>query len=89
VYSLHRPIKIAKTESTVLSFSNEDARGVVMPYDEALVVTVTAANHAIHWILVDNGSLADILYWPAFKHMGIDRDKIKPFNSLLVGFTGK
>jgi hypothetical protein len=56
VYSLHRPMKAAKMESVVLSFSEEDARGVVMPHDDALVVTVKVANHAIHRILVDNGS---------------------------------
>jgi hypothetical protein len=48
VYSLQRPTKTAKTESVVLSFSEEDARGVVMPHDDALVVTLTVANHGIH-----------------------------------------
>jgi hypothetical protein len=67
VYSLHKPMKAAKTESIVLSFSEEDGRGFVMPHDDALVVMVTVANHSIHRILVDNGSLADILYWPAFQ----------------------
>jgi hypothetical protein len=62
VYSLHRPMKAAKTESVVLSFSEEDAWGDVMPHDDALIVTVTIANHVIHHILVDNGSLADIPY---------------------------
>jgi hypothetical protein len=86
VYSLHRLMKVAKIESVVLSFSKEDTWGVVMPHDDALVVTVTIANHSIHRILVDNGSSTDILYWLAFQHMGIERDKIKPFGSPLVRF---
>ena len=49
-----------------------------MPHDDALVVTMTVANHAIHRILVDNGSSTDILYWSAFQQMGIDQDWIKP-----------
>jgi hypothetical protein len=89
VYSLHRPSKAARTDSVVLSFSEEDARGVVMPHDDALVVTLTVANHGIHRILVDNGSSTDILYWPAFQQMGIDRERIKPFASPLVGFGGE
>jgi hypothetical protein len=89
VYSLHRPSKVTKTESVVLSFSKEDARGVVMPHDDALVVTLTIANHGIHRILVDNGSSTDILYWPAFKQLGIDRERIKPFGSPLVRFGGE
>jgi hypothetical protein len=47
---------------------------------------LTIANHGIHRILVDNGSSADILYWLAFQQMGIDREKIKPFGSPLIGF---
>jgi hypothetical protein len=89
VYSLHRPMKVAKIESVVLSFLEEDARWVVMPHDDALVVIVTIANTAIRWILVDNGSSANILYWPAFQQMGIDQDRIKPFGSPLVGFGGE
>ena len=72
VYSLHRPQKAARTESVMLSFSEEDAREVAMPYDDALVVTLTVSEHAIHRILVDNRSSADILYWPAFQQIGID-----------------
>jgi hypothetical protein len=89
VYSLHKPMKIAKTESVVLSFSEEDAQGVAMPHDDALVVMMTIANHAIHRILVDNGSSADILYWLAFQHMGIEWDRMEPFGSPLVGFGGE
>jgi hypothetical protein len=66
VYSLHRPMKAAKIESVVLSFLEEDARGVVMPHDDALVVIMTVPNHVIHWILVDNRSSTDILCWLAF-----------------------
>ncbi|XP_059436572.1 uncharacterized protein LOC132169571 [Corylus avellana] len=47
------------------------------------------ANHKIHRILVDNGSSANVLYWPIFKQMGIDRDRIKPFGSPLVGLSGE
>ena len=61
VYSLNRPMKAVKIESVILSFLEVDAWGVVMPHDDALVVIVTIANHAIHRILVDNGSSADIL----------------------------
>jgi hypothetical protein len=60
-----------------------------MTHDDALVVTVTVANHMIHRILVDNRSSANILYWPAFQHMGIEQDRIKPFGSPLVGFGGE
>ena len=42
----------------------------------------------MHWVLVDNGSLADILYYPAFQQIGIDRAQLIPTNAPLVGFGG-
>ena len=48
VYSLHRPPKAVRTESVMLSFSEENAWGVAMPHDDALVVTLIVANHVIH-----------------------------------------
>ena len=59
VYFLHKPMKPAKIKSVMLSFTEEDARGVVILHDDALVVTMTVANHAIHRILVDNESSAN------------------------------
>ena len=42
----------------------------------------------MHLVLVDNGSLADILYYPAFQQIGIDRARMLPTNAPLVGFGG-
>ena len=39
-------------------------------------------------MLVDNGSSADILYYPAFQQMGINRARLTPANAPLVGFGG-
>ena len=42
----------------------------------------------IHWVLIDNGSLADIIYLPASQKMKLYKKKIRPFTSPLVSFTG-
>ena len=42
----------------------------------------------MHQVLVDNGSLANILYYPAFQQMRIDREQLVPINAPLVGFRG-
>ena len=42
----------------------------------------------IHRVLIDNGSLADIIYLPAFQQMELDKKRIRPFTSPLVSFIG-
>ena len=42
----------------------------------------------MHRMLVDNGSSADILYYPVFQQMGIDRVRLIPTNAPLVDFEG-
>ena len=69
VYAIGRLIKQSRRDSMVIRFSNEDYTDILLPHTDALVVMLTVAHHNIHRILVDNGSLADILYWSAFKKL--------------------
>ena len=57
--------KIARRESPIIGFSEEDARHLYHPYDDALVVSVRVGDYNVHRVLVDNGSSANILYYPA------------------------
>ena len=65
--------KIARRESPIIGFSEEDARRLHHLHDDALVVNIRVRDYNVHRMLVDNGSSADILYYPAFQQMGIDR----------------
>ena len=58
--------KIARRESPIIGFSEEDARRLHHPYDDALVISIRIEDYNMHRVLVDNGSSADILYYPAF-----------------------
>ena len=80
--------KIARRESPIIGFLEEDARRLHYPHDDALVVSVWIGDYNVHQILVDNGSSADILYYPTFQQMGIDRARLIPINAPLVGFGG-
>ena len=59
-------LKIAQRESPVIGFSEEDARCLHHPHDDALVISIRIEDYNMHKVLVDNGSSADILYYPAF-----------------------
>ena len=55
--------KITWGESPIIGFSEEDARRLHHPHDDALVVSVRVGDYNVHQMLVDNGSSADILYY--------------------------
>ncbi|XP_059431529.1 uncharacterized protein LOC132165036 [Corylus avellana] len=73
----------------VIGFSDADYLSILHPHTDALVITLTVANHNVHLILVDNGSLADILYWSAFKKLNLGQEKNCPNQLYLMGFTGE
>ena len=80
--------KIAQRESPIIGFSEEDARRLHHPHDDALVVSIRIEDYNMHRVLVDNGSSADILYYPTFQQMGIGRERLISTNAPLVGFGG-
>ncbi|XP_065626269.1 uncharacterized protein LOC136066230 [Quercus suber] len=59
--------KIARRESPVIGFSEEDARRLHHPHDDALVISLQVGDYNLHRVLIDNGSSADILYYPAYQ----------------------
>ncbi|XP_075649830.1 uncharacterized protein LOC142620327 [Castanea sativa] len=69
-------------------FTDEDAERVHHPHDNAIVITLLIADYTTRRVLVDNGSSADILYYPAFQQMRLGQDQLCPVNLLLVGFGG-
>ena len=58
--------KIARRESPIIGFLEEDARCLHHPHNDALAFSVRVGDYNVHRMLVDNGSSADILYYPAF-----------------------
>jgi hypothetical protein len=48
VYQIERPFKIQKKDTATISVSDKDAKRILMPHDDALVVTMTIANHTMH-----------------------------------------
>ena len=78
--------KIARREGPIIGFSEENARLLHHPHDDALVVSIRVGDYNMHRVLVDNGSLADILYYPAFQQMRIDKERLIPTNAPFVGF---
>uniref|UniRef100_A0A2N9J155 Uncharacterized protein n=1 Tax=Fagus sylvatica TaxID=28930 RepID=A0A2N9J155_FAGSY len=83
-----RPQKNVKMNDQVISFSEDDARGIHQLHDDALVVIMTIARFITRRVLIDNGSSANIIYLPAYQQMKIDKEWLRPIDIPLMGFTG-
>ena len=59
--------KMSRMDNPTIEFLENDARRLHHPHDDALVVSLQIGDYNMHRVLVDNGSLADILYYPAFQ----------------------
>ena len=79
---------MAQIDNPVIEFSEEEARILHHPHDNALIVNLRVEDYNKHRVLVDNGSLANILYYPAFQQMRVNREQLVPINAHLVGFRG-
>jgi hypothetical protein len=87
LYSVQEPPKTTKCETQIIGFSDDDYMWVSFLHTDTLVLTLAIANHRIHRILIDTGSL--VLFKTAFELMKIDRGKIVPARHSLVGFLGE
>ena len=74
---------------TAITFSDSDLEGCKHPHDDPLVIRAVVANKTIHWVLVDNGSSAGIIFASAFDRMSIGREKLEPVSTHLRGFSGE
>ncbi|XP_059639467.1 uncharacterized protein LOC132281816 [Cornus florida] len=82
------PPTLPRVEEPVITFSEEDDKGIHQPHDDPLVVSMVVANFTVRRILIDNGSSADILFLRAYEKLKIGREKLRPMKSPLVGFSG-
>ncbi|GAV58727.1 hypothetical protein CFOL_v3_02260, partial [Cephalotus follicularis] len=80
-------IGVASGDEEVISFSKEDYKGVRLPHDDPVVVTLQVELFTRKRILIDSGSSANILYKHAFDQLRIPTDQLRPVKTPLIGFT--
>ena len=81
-------LNMAQINNHVIGFTKEDGRRLHHPHNDVLVVSIQVRDYNTHRVLVDNGSSIDILYYPTFQQIRIDRERLIPVNAPLVGFGG-
>ena len=53
-------------DEQAITFTDEDSERIHHPHDDASVIILLITGYITRRVLVDNGSSADILYYPAF-----------------------
>ena len=79
---------MTKIDNPAICFIEENARRLHHHYDDALVISLLIEDLNTWRVLVDNESSADILYYPVFQQIRVDKECLLPSNTLLVGFGG-
>ncbi|KAG5516462.1 hypothetical protein RHGRI_037243 [Rhododendron griersonianum] len=59
-----------------------------LPHSDALVLSLPIQRKMVRRVLVDQGSSAEILFYSAFRALGLSKDQLTPVDAPLIGFTG-
>ncbi|XP_011085640.1 uncharacterized protein LOC105167565 [Sesamum indicum] len=75
-------------EKEEISFSSKDRQQGIGSQNDPMLIRMHIANFAVHKVLIDNGSSADIIFKGVVKRMGLENTKLEPVKTLLVSFGG-
>ena len=53
-----------------------------------MVISVVTAGRKVNRVLVDQGSLADVMFWTTFNKLQLSPDMLRPYTGCLYGFAG-
>ena len=70
-----------------ISFPPINPTRVIAPHYDALVLTLCINNFDVHRVLLDLGSVADLLHLPSFQHMKVPLDHLSSISRILSGFN--
>jgi len=71
-----------------ITFTKGDLREVVPHDNDTIVISLVTAGKTVHWVLVDQRSSADVMFWPTFERLQLSPDQLRPYGGCLYGFTG-
>ena len=72
-----------------LSFLDEDKIRTIQPDDDALVITLRIGGYDVKRVMVDHGSVAEIMYSDLYKGMNLKPDDLTAYDSPFVSFDRK
>ena len=73
----------------VMGLSDEDKIGTIQPHDDALVITLQIGGYDVKRVMVDQGSVTEIMYPDLYKGLSLRAEDLTPYSSPLVSFEEK
>lgn len=77
---------INKKRKEIIYFSDEDLEGINFPHPDPLVISPIINEFRVQRVLVDTGASIDVIYWDAFKNLGLEENQSIPENTPIKGF---
>ena len=77
------------TCANVISFKGGATVDRAKPWNDLLVIELTIRDVNVARVLIDTGSLADIIFKDTLEKMGIDQSEIAKYPSPLLGLSGE
>ena len=81
--------KAKRMASPILGFSDEDKVGTIQPYNDALVITLRIGGYDVKRVLVNQGSVVEVMYPELYKGLNLKPEDLTAYDSPLVSFKGK
>ena len=72
-----------------LGFLDEDKVGTIQPHDDTLVVTLRIRVYNVRRVLVDQGSVVEIIYPDLYKGLNLKPEDLTAYESPLISFEEK
>ena len=73
----------------ILGFSDEDKVRTIQSHDDALMITRRIGGYDVRWVLVDQGSIVEIMYPDLYKGLNLKSEDLTAYASPLISFEGK
>jgi hypothetical protein len=83
------PFIKSKWSHIPITFSQEDLQLKDYPHNDVMVISCVIKGFLFHYVLVDTGSAADIIFSKAFRQMQELKDMIHDATHPLCGFRGR
>ncbi|XP_030924935.1 uncharacterized protein LOC115951965 [Quercus lobata] len=83
------PKRARASPTPLIGFSDEDKLGTLQPHDDALVVMLRIGGYDMKRVLVDQGSVVEVMYPDLYKGLNLKPEDLSAYDSPLVSFKGK